>query len=187
MKLLSLDLEMNQPSDKIIQMGYVIFDVKRKKIIKSVSIFVNPEELLAEEIVQLTGITQDQVDSGVSLPEAYNNLKSDIEQHQVTRHCLEWGPDDRFLRDQLSINQKDFIFRSRSYDVKSFYQMYQAAKSNGKVHSGLKSSMETLGLSWNGEFGQPHNALADAYNTVLIYLFLVDKMVRYDKLAEILK
>ena len=37
---------------------------------------------------------------------------------------------------------------------------------------GLAKACETLGLGWDSKFGVQHNALADAYNTMRVYMFL---------------
>ena len=76
MKLTCLDLELNQPSGKIVQIGAVIGDTQTGAIIDRIRIYVNPGEPIAEFITELCGITQQQIDAeGVSLEEAYLQLK----------------------------------------------------------------------------------------------------------------
>jgi len=63
----SLDLEMAQPSKKIIQIGAVVGNIVTGEILEKLSIIVNPKEQLTEFIINLTGITQEDVNNGVTL------------------------------------------------------------------------------------------------------------------------
>jgi inhibitor of KinA sporulation pathway (predicted exonuclease) len=185
MNIISIDLEQNQPSGKIIQLGYVIANVKSKEIKTAKSIIVNPNETLGMciegmSITDLTGLTQQDVDSGKTLDEAYEQMCSDISRYHVSKHPFQWGQDHFDLRNQLEFTWEEYIFRKRGHDIKSFYQLYQMTTANGKVISGLKSSMNALGMSWNTRYGNPHNALADAYNTLLTYWNIADRLKKYD-------
>jgi hypothetical protein len=55
-KVISIDLEMNMPSQKIIQLGYVIGDPITGRVFVSRSLTINPNEILNPEITALTGI-----------------------------------------------------------------------------------------------------------------------------------
>ena len=191
MKLISLDLEMNNLPEvgtmKIIEIGYTIFDPRKKKIDKTASIIVNPNEALNPDIIELTGITQEMVDVGVTLQEAYAQMVADINDYQCTRHSVEWGTDAIWLRDQLGIAKRDYVFRERSYDVKSLYQMYMSMKPQGKVHAGLGKALAAVNLGWEDTCGKPHRAVADSLNTVRMYLHLVEKMVMFDRVERTFK
>jgi len=53
MKLTSLDLEMNQPSGKIIQIGAVVGDTATGEVSHRLRIYVNPGESVAQMITDL--------------------------------------------------------------------------------------------------------------------------------------
>ena len=56
MKLTSLDLELNQPSGKIIQIGAVVGDTETGEITQRLRIYVNPGEPIAPFITELCAI-----------------------------------------------------------------------------------------------------------------------------------
>lgn len=67
MRLCVIDLEMNQPSHSIIQIGAVCYDTRQDKVRAVFSSNVRPgDEQISPYITELTGITQEMVD--VSMP-----------------------------------------------------------------------------------------------------------------------
>lgn len=184
MNVICIDLELNQPSRKIIELGYVIANVKTQKIIKKESIYVNPNEKLSPMIIELTGITQEQVDYGVSLTEAYNIMCQHISKYEVNKHAIQWGTDHFELRNDLDIEWNDYIFRRRAHDIKSLYQIYAMSQSNGSTVAGLGNAMKKLGLEF---IGKQHCAADDAYNTLIVMFELQNKFKSYDQIKKILK
>ena len=119
---LSLDLEMNQPSGKIIQIGAVVGDIITGDIVDRIRIYVNPNEPLLEYIVNLCGISQADVDSGDDLVSAYNKLKSFHQKHDCFMNPITWGGGDSdYLLNQLKEEDKDikWCFGRRWIDVKT--------------------------------------------------------------------
>lgn len=183
MKVITFDLEMNKPSDKIIMLGYVINNVKDGSTIIQKRIYINPNELLNPEITQLTSIRQDQVDMGVSLREAYAMMCKDIDKQQTSKHPLQWGTDHEVLRDQLGLEWKDYTFSRRAIDVKGLYQSYAMTRPQGKTIAGLRKACEVLGLEFEG---RQHDGLDDAINTFRVFKVLTDKMNGYDRVKKAL-
>lgn len=190
MKIISLDLELNQPSRKIIQIGYIIADLKTNKILRKRSLIVDPQEELGfiqdgRSITELTGITEVDIKfNGRSLEDAYNILVMDIKELNPSRTCVQWGQGDtEHLRKQLNLDYKDYIFRNRIWDVKSLYQMYQAFQNNS-VAAGLGKAMETMGLAFEG---RQHDAMDDAINTYRIFYELGKKLILSDKIQKLIK
>ena len=189
-KVISIDLELNQPSGKIIQLGYVIGAIRYPRVIKSASIIVNPYEQLGRlsnkdmSITDLTGITQEDVDKGVSLQEAYALMCKDIEKYNPSRTPVQWGTgDSRALRTQLGLSHDEFIFRGREFDVKTLFQTYQLFN-NGSVAAGLASAMTTMGLEF---VGTEHNAEDDAHNTFMMFRELGNRLVMSNKIRQVIK
>src|ERR1700688_4220861 len=87
----SLDLEMNQPSQKIISIGATIGNIKTGEILDKLHVFVNPNEELNPFIVELTKIKQSDVDSAGTLEEAYLQLKEMHEKHKSFCNPIVWG------------------------------------------------------------------------------------------------
>src|SRR5665213_3459183 len=90
----SLDLEMNQPSGKIIQIGAVTGNIYTGEILERLSVFVNPKEELAPFIIELTKIKQEDVDSGLTLEEGYRLLQEMHVSHSAFCNPITWGGGD---------------------------------------------------------------------------------------------
>ena len=162
MRYFCIDLEMNQPSGKIIQIGYVIFNPMNSSVSLERCIDVRIDEEISPYITDLTGITQSQNSGGVSLQEALLILKKDLKDHEPRKHPLEWGSGDTRT---LSEQSGEWLFKS-PVNVKALYQTY-ALFSKKNIVSGLSQSMKNMGLSFEG---RAHNALDDAKNTMRIFL-----------------
>jgi DNA polymerase III alpha subunit (gram-positive type) len=61
--LVSMDLELNQPSRRIIQIGAVIGNIRTGEIVSRFDSKVSPNEELSPAIVRLTKIEQEEVDA----------------------------------------------------------------------------------------------------------------------------
>jgi inhibitor of KinA sporulation pathway (predicted exonuclease) len=182
-KVIVIDLEMNQPSKKIIQLGYVIGNARKGQIIKSVCVNVNPNESLHPDIIKLTSITDEQVLSAGTLMEAYGLMCADIQRYNVSKTCVQWGiGDSNELRRQLGLTYDEYVFRNRTFDVKSLFQMNQLFNNNS-VAMGLKAACEEFNIEFTG---QEHNAEADAINTFKLFCDLGNTMVLSTKIRKLL-
>src|SRR5260370_816368 len=105
MIVLSLDLEMNQPSENIIQIGAVTGDILTGEITGRCTLLVKlPEgEVVSPFITNLTGIEQSDLDQfGMTLEEAYEQLKDFMKASGAFLNPITWGGgDSAFLRAQL--------------------------------------------------------------------------------------
>ena len=185
MLIISIDLELNQPTRSIISIGYVIAHARNKQVKVAKNLIVNPNEMVDPFITGLTGLTQNDINNGIPLIEAYNQMVKDINHHQVNKHPIQWGLDHNELKDQVMLGWNEFVFRRRGHDIKSLYQLYQTSSSNGKTIAGLRKAMGQLNIDWDFAHGPPHNSLADAYNTLLIFWKITDKFKRNDQIEKI--
>lgn len=165
----ALDLEMNQPSEKIIQIGACVGNIVTGDILESFSVFINPDEILAPRIVDLTGISQDDVDGGVPLLDGYLRLKEMHQRHGSFVNCITWGGGDSHeLLRQLKQQDPDFqgwCFGRRWIDAKTLFVSWRIA--NGlAIQGGLAKSLPKIGLQFKGK---KHNAKSDAENTFRMY------------------
>ena len=171
MKLASLDLEMTQPSCKIIQIGYCVGDTKTGEISHLLSLVIEPNEVITEYIEKLTGVTNKRVaEEGISLQQGYKMICEAHVDSTAFRNPLTWGGGDSLcLRNQLELDDERFVFGRRWLDVKTVYQAWRHAK-NESPRSGLAKSLTRMGLKFEGT---KHDALSDAINTFLIYIALL--------------
>ena len=180
---IALDLEMNQPSNRIIQIGAAIGTYKDGDPIETFSAFINPFEVLDPRIIELTGITQDQVNNqGVNLGQGFDLLLTFMKDKGVFINPVTWGgADGAELEKQLvsypispcgmcwGREPTQSIFGHRWLDAKTLYAAYRIA--NGRQPSGgLSRAMTHLGLAFKG---RKHNAMDDAYNTLVMFRKMV--------------
>lgn len=167
----SLDLEMNQPSGKIISVGAVVGNIKTGEILENFHAFVNPHEELSPFIIELTKIRQSDVDQAGSLMEVYLQLKAIHEKHKSFINPIVWGGgDSQELKNQLlqeygQIQGFEWRFGRRWIDAKTLFISWRLAHGL-PIQGGLARSMTKVGLKFEG---QKHNSGDDAYNTFRMY------------------
>ena len=180
-----IDLELEQPKtnhqtpdsllneEKIIQVGYVVYELEPEfKVLKKMSCFVNVGVPLSSFIKKLTGISDEDIQSGTTLELIYNQLVSDQKQYGFSRIIKQWGGGDmNALKKELPHVKWEFGYSG--CNVKHLYQIY--AEANGlNTSGGLSKSMGRCGLTWEGK--GKHDALIDALNTARFHSFLYNKI-----------
>jgi len=168
----SIDCEFNQPSGKIIEIGYVIGNIRTGEILHENSIFVNPLEEISQYITDLTSITQNDVVNAVLLPEAYEVLKADHLKYKSFVNPITWGSGDtKAIKDELGMKD-DYVFGRRWLDVKTVWVTFRLA--HGKpIQGGLAKSMTKLALRFEGK---KHRAIDDSRATFQFYCKLCEMM-----------
>ena len=174
MQLISLDCEFNQPSQKVIQIGAVCFQPDNGKIIEEFVMHVNPNEPISQMITDLTRITNRDVQGECSVIEAARYLTDFKQRLQINAIPIVWGAGDsndvKRIYDEAQVESP---FVRRIIDVKATFQMLANASNNDmRQKVGLSRACNMVGIGWDSKYGQPHDALADAYNTMRIYMFL---------------
>lgn len=185
MILLSFDLELNQNPNgpKIIEIGACAGCTKTGEILDRFSVFVNPNEKLEDKIISLTSITQDDVDNGTTLVDAYNQLINFARKNKCAKIPVVWGMGDgRALRSELP-KDTNWELARRELDAKAVFQAYKIANFD-KYSSGLEKSMKSLGLTFQG---RPHRAVDDAINTFHIFFELLKKLGFKEQLGKKIK
>lgn len=171
---MSLDLENNQPSGKIIQLGYSIWDGFKDEIIPYPGRYVSIDEELDERIIKLCHINVDEYHKEkVNLHQAYEEMAEYYTMHECRLNVVTWGGGDtECLRKQLKMEDKRWVFGRRWVDTKTLAQTYFVA--NGiSFPGGLAKSMTKLDLKFKGT---KHRADDDAYNTMVVYRHLFNKL-----------
>lgn len=178
MKVIVLDLEMNQPSEKIIQIGawHISVNVEGFKFVEDFDCFVNPEELLSEEIIKLTGIKQFQVDGAEKTLKAAQDFIAWVK--YVNPHmCVSWGADWYWFMQQTGYRP------GRVLDLKLMHNLLQAQSSGKKRSKGLLGALNSYGIKFHG---QQHNARLDAYNTGLLMQAMIKRHSDMGKIMELI-
>jgi inhibitor of KinA sporulation pathway (predicted exonuclease) len=182
---IALDLELNQPSNKIIQAGVALghtgmsFDeyITRKW-------YLDPGEPLAEHITNLTGITQvDIAEKAVDWNVMVLELTALLEEYRPFVNPVTWGGGDTHLFLTQAAEQRiEFTrFGRRHIDVKTWHTLIALAQ--GKSASGgLRSVMSRYGLTFKGA---PHRADVDAANTLALFFKLLERQSLLETMAQL--
>ena len=178
MYYISLDLEWNQAyaqkalavqkqlslrlRGEVIQIGAVKLN-DELKICGSYSIIVKPKHFkkIHRHVSELTGISQEQMDEGVSLPEAAESFREFCGKDFV---FLTWGPDDiPMLKDNFRIHGLDTAWLDATYDLQPIFNR----QTDGEMsrQRSLEYAMEYYEIPMNLP---AHDALNDAYFTALV-------------------
>lgn len=182
MNVIVVDLEMSQPSRKIIQIGAVFMNLKTGVIINEFDVFVNPEEQLSDFIIKLTGITQKQVDKGSKIQDALMEFWSWVEQNKC-RNLQAWGSDVWELIQESQSNQIAYP-NIRSYNIKELATIVKTALPSASSRGGLLKTMELFGLTFEG---RQHNALVDSLNTAKLLFFIKEQFRQIFEIKKVIK
>jgi inhibitor of KinA sporulation pathway (predicted exonuclease) len=146
---------------EVIQIGAVKLD-KKMNICGSYQIIVRPKyfKKLHKHVSELTGITQEQMDAGVSLPEAAERFKKWCGRD----FCfLTWGPDDiPMLKENFNVHGIQSDWLDKVYDLQVIFN--RQTDDSTKQRS-LEYAMDHFGLE---QHLPAHDALNDAYFTALV-------------------
>jgi len=167
---IALDLEFNQPSEKIIQIGVVAGDPLSGQIYEELSLYVNPGEQLNPNIETLTAITDKQLATAPDLSEQLMRLNALFHKYDAKREAIVWGVGDtNMLYEQKPADMQLAFMRRMALDAKSVYRAY-AIKHGLKSNKNLVDALHNCGLKFEG---RPHDALNDARATFKIAEFLI--------------
>jgi DNA polymerase-3 subunit epsilon/DNA polymerase-3 subunit alpha (Gram-positive type) len=189
MNVLVLDCEYNQPSGKTIQIGAAAFKASTGELLGTFETFVNPGEVINPEIVDLTGITDEDVINAPSIKEAYKMLESFKKKHKCFMNPIVWGSgsrnDSNIIWMEAYPTQADRIANPnfmghRVIDAKVLYQSLQVYR-NKTIKAGLQTACEKLGITFEG---RAHTALSDAINTFKVWFELTKMLDRGEKEAK---
>ena len=162
---ISLDLEttgLNPERDAITEIGVVKF--RDEQVLDTWSSLVNPQRPIPYNIQQLTGITQEDVDSAPSLPAVSGTLLSFIKEYPIVGHSVSF--DLGFLKSQgLFLGNRAID----TFELASILLPHVARYSLGKLAEALDIRFPTR-----------HRALEDALATKDLFLALVERASMLD-------
>jgi hypothetical protein len=172
-RFLALDLELNQPSRKLIQVGVCLghpLQSEEEYIVRRW--YLDPAEPIAPEITALTGI-DDATIAAHAVP--IEQLATELgELLRATPDCfvnpVTWGSGD--AEALLGLFREARVpfphFGRRCIDVKTIHVALRLCMGRN-ANGGLSSAMGSHGLSFCGE---AHRADVDAFNTLRFFFHL---------------
>ena len=177
MYYITLDLEWNQAyaqqaiavqkrlccrlRGEVIQIGAVKLD-RNLNLCGSYSVIVKPKyfKKLHRHVSELTGITQDQMNQGIPLPEAAEAFRKWCGEDFA---FLTWGPDDiPMLKENLNAHGISGDWLESTYDLQL---IFNRELNDGKKQRSLEYAMEHFEIPMTLP---AHDALNDAYFTALV-------------------
>ena len=179
---IGLDLELNQPSGKIIEIGIAIGN-PTDGILKNTHWYIDPGEPIDESIVELTGITDEVIEmDSTPLHVVAEQLTTIFATYEPFPNPVQWGGGDAdILRKEFSLLGFDCkLFGRRHIDVKTIYSFLQISRGRS-ITGGLKGCMDRYGMKF---FGAPHHALDDARNTLEFYFKLLRRQQNMERIFE---
>lgn len=152
----ALDAFKQRNEMEIIEIGAVKVDKNSYDLLDTFQCFVRPlvNTQLSDFCKNLTTITQDQVDNGLSFIEAYTLF---LEWCSHPEFYLSWGADYEFISKQAISNGLSPLPYNRCINAKTMY-----SDLTGRKAKGLKKAINHYGLSFQGT---QHRAADDAFMT----------------------
>lgn len=179
---IALDLELNQPSGKIIEIGIAIGN-PTDGILKNTNWYIDPGEPIDESITELTGITDEVIEmDSTPLHVVAEQLTTIFANYTPFPNPVQWGGmDAHLLRKEFLLQGIDFkLFGRREIDVKTLYCFLQISRGRS-ITGGLKGCMERYKVPF---VGTPHRALDDARNTLQFYFTLLGRQQNMERIFE---
>lgn len=162
-----IDLEttgLNPKTDKIIEIGVV--KVKNNVVVEEWETFVNPDRLLEERIIELTGIRDEQLISASAIEEVLPTLLEIVGDYPLLGHSIMF--DYSFIK-KAAVNRR-MSFEKNGIDTLKIARKYLAD---------LESRSLGYLCEYYGIYHNAHRALYDARATVELYRKLTELF--YDK------
>jgi DNA polymerase III epsilon subunit-like protein len=166
MSLIILDLEYNQPSRAIIQIGAVEVVPQSQEIRQLYKEDVNPHEKIDPYITRLTGITQAQSEHARSLEPVLKDFWTMLHRKSEVVLCG-WGDDaPKIIKDSKKLGLHMPVITQ--FDLSVLWKLFQLVEPVKLPKSGgLKKVMAYYDIPFEGK---QHNAYNDARMTAKVVL-----------------
>lgn len=178
----ALDLELEQPSQRVIEVGVVIARPQEAQAAWARrSWLISSDEPLSDFIRELTGISQVEMDAkGVPLAQCCEELCGLLAvTPDLFPNPVVWGGGDSAeLRAEFASAGLHFPhFGHRWLDVKTLSTFLRLSQGSLKP-GGLASELKAHKLVFEG---RPHRALDDAFNTMRLFFLLLERQAAMEQ------
>jgi hypothetical protein len=196
MRFVSIDLELNQPSNNIIQIGACTFNTDSKTPYvpeKTLSVFIDPNEPVnwnhhlntRETLGSLLGDTfkTEWEIHKVSTEEGLVLFWDFIKNSQSGRKVIQWGNGDiqQILNQSKIANVRPSII-VKDLNIKRVYELLYKPILEKNKGGGLFKACENMGVPFEG---RAHDALVDAINTGKLTVKMFEILSNYQKIKKL--
>lgn len=168
-----------------IEFGGVLVRMSDLQPIDERSWFVKPKlhPQLSDYCVNLTSITQSQVDAGVPFEELCDLIAAWLEPH---RERLGWGSWGNFDKHQLKKDAARFAIQSPldAYPHTNLKDIFSKKHGTGKPRPGMRRALELCGLTIEGAH---HRGIDDARNIARMLPFILNPQLSNTVAANLVK
>jgi inhibitor of KinA sporulation pathway (predicted exonuclease) len=160
-------------TSEIIQIGLCELMVKTQTIDRSINLIIKPtRSVVSEFCTELTGLTQDIVDQGITYLDAYEIMVCDFKSKKRT--WASFGDYDHYMFEKMSklctmqfpLGGIKYPFGPRHINVKNLVALWRQF---GKEY-GMLGTLTKLGLK---HVGKHHDGLDDAKNIASILAYIL--------------
>lgn len=179
----SLDLEMEQPSGRIISVGIAMLS-DATDFNYAEDFMITPDAPLSDFIKGLTGLDDSMYDWNKSRQQCYQDMLNKIDSvmastaEKFSHEWITWGQGDvSTLRQEIHLYRdrigEQTIFPRRCTDVKTLvlFEKHVAGQTSSS-RMGLKTALAQYGLKFEGH---THRSIDDAKMTLQLFLSLLCK------------
>lgn len=155
---------------EVIEIGCVIVNLVGE-VLNEIDVFVKPviHDELTDFCKDLTGITQEQVDKGVSLNQALHDLNLFLESNNVDAWCS-WGYFDKNQLRKEADNKKIYKINASFFIIPHINLSDMYFKQKGlKRKVGVRKALAQNNLSF---IGRPHSGIDDVRNIARLFKYI---------------
>lgn len=195
MKFISIDIENNQPSGEIIQIGAIEYDTNNVSHTNEFNVYIkwpNPinwnYELRGNGTITLGELLpygQETIDAYGKDPRiAFTEFWQWVETVGSGRKFVQWGKYDMA---EIMKQTKELIVehpRVKTFNLKTAYQFLYQPSHRLSAKYGLEQAVTNSQLTFKGT---PHDALVDARNTGELMLKMYNAYSKLYQITEVLK
>lgn len=163
-----IDLEMEQPSNDLLEIGASVWDIGKRKEINRFQAYISlPDNAMPSEyITDLCSIDHNVYKtSALSPKEGIESFWRFFEDCKSGGRICAWGGDVYWLKQYSTQHNAYHSKKIRALDIKNLSEPIRWLRDK-KARGGLKSTMDILDLPFEGT---QHMAYDDAYNTARVF------------------
>lgn len=190
MRGIVFDLEMNQPSGSIFQIGAVLCDFRKKTVLTEFNVYCKlpfisldgTREVLSTEVAQLCNIHEKFLnEQELEQYQALESFWTFVQNSNCGCWISSWGKDYQDLleaSETLAVSAPDKL---KVLDLKEMAAIFRTAH-GGKTRGGLVNTLSLYSIPF---CGTPHDAVSDSRSTAHLLFHWISLIEKIHKIEDI--